>query len=87
MIHMGITWVNNAIVETTLEKYISGDENKRFCVHMQPLSLPQLYFLDELTSNLDSVTALNLLRIFHSLAHGRSLKQAVPIVSLSKILC
>ncbi len=85
MIHTGITRVNNAIVETTLEKDISGDENKRFCVNMQPLSLSQLYFLDELTSNLDSVTALNILRIFHSLAHGRSLEKAVPIVSLSKL--
>ncbi len=85
MIHMGITRVNTVIVETALEKDISGDGNKRFCVNMQPLSLPQLYFLDELTSNLDSVTALNLLRTFHSLAHGRSLEKAVPIVSLSKV--
>jgi ATP-binding cassette subfamily G (WHITE) protein 2 len=47
---------------------------------MQLLNRPQLLFLDEPTSGLDSVTALDLLRTFHSLAHGKSPDKAVTIV-------
>lgn len=47
---------------------------------MQLLNRPQLLFLNEPTSGLDSVTALSLLKTFHSLAHGQSPEKAVTIV-------
>lgn len=80
MSSMGITHVKNVIVGTVLRKGMSGGERKRLCVGMQLLNRPQLLFLDEPTSGLDSVTALDLLKAFHSLAHGRSPEQVVTIV-------
>jgi ATP-binding cassette subfamily G (WHITE) protein 2 len=77
---MGITSVKNVIVGTTLKKGISGGERKRLCVGMQLLNRPQLLFLDEPTSGLDSVTALDLIRTFHSLAHVNFPEKAVTIV-------
>jgi len=80
MIDLGLIHVRNVIVGTPLNKGISGGERKRLCVGMQLLNRPQLLFLDEPTSGLDSVTALDLLRTFHSLAHGKSPDKAVTIV-------
>ncbi|CAF4219034.1 unnamed protein product, partial [Rotaria sp. Silwood2] len=80
MLALGISHVKNVIVGTVLKKGISGGERKRLCVGMQLLNRPQLLFLDEPTSGLDSVTALDLLRTFHSLAHGRSSEKVVTIV-------
>ncbi len=80
MTDLGLIHVRNVIVGTPLNKGISGGERKRLCVGMQLLNRPQLLFLDEPTSGLDSVTALDLLRTFHSLAHGKSPDKAVTIV-------
>jgi ATP-binding cassette, subfamily G (WHITE), member 2 len=80
MIDMGITLGENVIVGTVLKKGISGGELKPLCVGMQLLSQLQLLLLDEPTLGLDSVTALHLLRTFHSLAHCRSPEKAVTIV-------
>ncbi|UJR22373.1 hypothetical protein I4U23_025435 [Adineta vaga] len=80
MIDLGLIHVRDVIVGTPLIKGISGGERKRLCVGMQLLNRPQLLFLDEPTSGLDSVTALDLLRTFHSLAHGKSSEKAVTIV-------
>ncbi len=77
---LGLSHVHDVIVGTPLKKGISGGERKRVCVGMQLLNRPQLLFLDEPTSGLDSVTALDLLRTFHSLAHGKSQEKAVTIV-------
>jgi ATP-binding cassette subfamily G (WHITE) protein 2 len=80
MADMGLTHVRHVIIGTPMKKGISGGERKRLCVGMQLLNRPQLLFLDEPTSGLDSVTALDLLRTFHSLAHGKSQEKAVTIV-------
>ena len=77
---MGLTHVQDVIIGTPMKKGISGGERKRLCVAMQLLNRPQLLFLDEPTSGLDSVTALDLLRTFHSLAHGKLPAKAVTIV-------
>ncbi|CAF1334690.1 unnamed protein product, partial [Rotaria sordida] len=80
MFSMGISHVKDVIVGTVLKKGISGGERKRLCVGMQLLNRPQLLFLDEPTSGLDSVTALDLIRTFHSLAHGQLPEKVVTIV-------
>jgi ATP-binding cassette subfamily G (WHITE) protein 2 len=80
MADMGLTHVRNVVVGTSLKKGISGGERKRLCVGMQLLNRPQLLFVDEPTSGLDSVTALDLVRTFHSLAHGKPQDKAVTIV-------
>jgi ATP-binding cassette subfamily G (WHITE) protein 2 len=80
MINMGISHVKDVIVGTVLKQGISGGERKRLCVGMQLLHRPQLLFLDEPTSGLDSVTALHLLKTFHSLAHGKSSSKCVTII-------
>ncbi|CAF3756084.1 unnamed protein product [Rotaria sordida] len=80
MFALGINHVKDVIVGTVLKKGISGGERKRLCVGMQLLNRPQLLFLDEPTSGLDSVTALDLIRTFHSLAHGQLPEKVVTIV-------
>ena len=80
MADLGLTHVKNVIIGTPIKKGISGGERKRLCVGMQLLNRPQLLFLDEPTSGLDSVTALDLIRTFHSLAHGKLPEKAVTIV-------
>ena len=80
LLDMGIKHVKDVIVGTPLKKGISGGERKRLCVGMQLLNRPQLLFLDEPTSGLDSVTALDLLKTFHTLAHGHTGHKAVTIV-------
>ena len=59
---------------------ISGSERKRLCVGMQLLNRPQLLFLDEPTTGLDSVTALDLLHILYALAHGHTQEEPITIV-------
>lgn len=78
--NLGLTPVHKAIIGTQLKQGISGSERKRLCVGMQLLNRPQLLFLDEPTTGLDSVTALDLLHTLHALAHGKSQEKAVTIV-------
>jgi ATP-binding cassette subfamily G (WHITE) protein 2 len=80
MNELGLAYVRKAIIGTQLKQGISGSERKRVCVGMQLLNRPQLLFLDEPTTGLDSVTALDLLHTLHALAHGRSHEKAVTIV-------
>lgn len=77
---LGLMHVRNAIIGSQLKQGISGSERKRLCVSMQLLNRPQLLFLDEPTTGLDSVTALDLLHTLHALAHGKSQEKAVTIV-------
>jgi ATP-binding cassette subfamily G (WHITE) protein 2 len=77
---LGLAHVRKAIIGTQLKLGISGSERKRLCVSMQLLNRPQLLFLDEPTTGLDSVTALDLLHTLHALAHGKSQEKAVTIV-------
>ncbi len=77
---LGLGHVRKAIIGTQLKLGISGSERKRLCVGMQLLHRPQLLFLDEPTTGLDSVTALDLLHTLHALAHGRSQEKAVTVV-------
>ena len=77
---LGITHVRKAIIGTKAKQGISGSERKRLCVGMQLLNRPQLLFLDEPTTGLDSVTALDLLHTLHGLAYGQSQEKAVTIV-------
>ena len=80
MSDLGLLHVRDVMIGTAMKKGISGGERKRLCVGMQLLNRPQLLFLDETTSGLDSVTALDLLRTFNLLAHGKSQEKAVTIV-------
>ena len=77
---LGLTHVRKAIIGLRTKQGISGSERKRLCVGMQLLNRPQLLFLDEPTTGLDSVTALDLLHTLHALAHGRSQDKAVTVV-------
>ena len=77
---LGLTHARNDIIGSQLKQGISGSERKRLCVCMQLLNRPQLLFLDEPTTGLDSVTALDLLYTLHALAHGKSEGKAVTIV-------
>jgi len=80
MTDLGLVHVRKAIIGTQLKKGISGSERKLLCVGMQLLSRPQLLFLDEPTTGLDSVTAFDLLQTLHALAHGKFQQQAITIV-------
>ena len=77
---LGLTHARNDIIGSQLKQGISGSERKRLSVCMQLLNRPQLLFLDEPTTGLDSVTALDLLYTLHALAHGKSQANAVTIV-------
>jgi ATP-binding cassette subfamily G (WHITE) protein 2 len=77
---LGLTHARNDVIGTTSTQGISGSERKRLCVCMQLLNRPQLLFLDEPTTGLDSVTALDLLYTLHALAHGNAQEKAVTIV-------
>ncbi len=77
---LGLAHARNDIIGSQLKQGISGSERKRLCVCMELLNRPQLLFLDEPTTGLDSVTALDLLYTLHALAHGKSEDKAVTIV-------
>ncbi|CAF1042088.1 unnamed protein product [Adineta ricciae] len=77
---LGLTHARHDIIGSQLRQGISGSERKRLCVCMQLLNRPQLLFLDEPTTGLDSVTALDLLYTLNALAHGKSQDKAVTIV-------
>ncbi|CAF1061054.1 unnamed protein product [Adineta steineri] len=80
MTDLNLVPVRKAIIGSTMKQGISGSERKRLCVSMELLNRPQLLFLDEPTTGLDSVTALDLLHTLHKLAHGKSQEKAVTIV-------
>ena len=77
---LGLTHARHDIIGSQMRQGISGSERKRLCVCMQLLNRPQLLFLDEPTTGLDSVTALDLLYTLNALAHGKSQEKAVTIV-------
>jgi ATP-binding cassette, subfamily G (WHITE), member 2 len=77
---LGLKHVQKDVVGGQLKQGISGSERKRLCVAIELLNRPQLLFLDEPTTGLDSVTALDLLHTLHALAHGKSQAKAVTIV-------
>ncbi|KAG5189322.1 P-loop containing nucleoside triphosphate hydrolase protein [Tribonema minus] len=57
---VGLEHARHTSVGTPLKKGISGGERKRLAVAQELLVEPQLLFLDEPTTGLDSVTALSL---------------------------
>ncbi len=77
---LGLEHARHDIIGGQSKQGISGSERKRLCVCMQLLNRPQLLFLDEPTTGLDSVTALDLLYTLHALARGQSNGKAVTIV-------
>jgi ATP-binding cassette subfamily G (WHITE) protein 2 len=77
---LSLTHARHDVIGVQSKRGISGSERKRLCVCMQLLNRPQLLFLDEPTTGLDSVTALDLLHTLHALAHGKSQAKAVTIV-------
>ena len=77
---LNLAHARHDIIGSQQRKGISGSERKRLCVCMQLLNRPQLLFLDEPTTGLDSVTALDLLHTLNALAHGKSQAKAVTIV-------
>ena len=77
---LNLAHARHDIIGTQQTQGISGSERKRLCVCMQLLNRPQLLFLDEPTTGLDSVTALDLLYTLSALAHGTSQGKAVTIV-------
>ncbi len=56
---LGLVHAPNDIIGSQLKQGISGGERKRLCVCMQLFNRPQLLFLDELTTVLDSVTTFD----------------------------
>ncbi|UJR29328.1 hypothetical protein I4U23_010540 [Adineta vaga] len=77
---LNLVHVRHSLIGIQSKHGISGSERKRLCVGMQLLNRPQLLFLDEPTTGLDSVTALDLLYILHGLAHGKIQEKAITIV-------
>jgi ATP-binding cassette subfamily G (WHITE) protein 2 len=77
---LGLVHARHDIIGSQQKKGISGSERKRLCVCMELLNRPQLLFLDEPTTGLDSVTALDLLYTLHGISHGKSNDKAVTIV-------
>lgn len=65
---MGISHCHNTIVGDSRKKGLSGGERKRLCVAMELLVKPQLLFLDEVTSGLDSTTAMDVMTSLKHLA-------------------
>ena len=64
---MNLNDVRQQIIGSSIHQGISGSERKRLCVAIQLLTCPQLLFLDEPTTGLDSVTAFDLLQILYLL--------------------
>jgi ATP-binding cassette subfamily G (WHITE) protein 2 len=82
--NMGLNDVRHQIIGSDMKQSISGSERKRLCVGMQLLTRPQLLFLDEPTTGLDSVTAFDLLQTLQSLAYGK-FQQQQPITIVCSI--
>jgi ATP-binding cassette subfamily G (WHITE) protein 2 len=82
--NMGLNDVRHQIIGSDMKQSISGSERKRLCVGMQLLTRPQLLFLDEPTTGLDSVTAFDLLQTLQSLAYGK-FQQQQPVTIVCSI--
>ena len=67
---LGIDHCKNVIVGDTRVKGISGGERKRLAIAIELLTRPQLLFLDEPASGLDSTTALSVITILKNLANA-----------------
>ncbi|UJR16819.1 hypothetical protein I4U23_003718 [Adineta vaga] len=76
---LGLDDVHDRRIGSSLKQGISGSERKRLCVGMQLISRPQLLFLDEPTTGLDSVAAFDLLQMLYELSHGKFHKQSITI--------
>lgn len=65
---LGIDFISNSVVGSVEERGISGGQKKRVSVAMEIMKEPALFFLDELTSGLDSATSLSLVHSLHELS-------------------
>lgn len=81
---MCLSDVRHQVIGSPFHQGVSGSERKKLCVAIQLLTRPQLLFLDEPTTGLDSVTAFDLLQILYKLTRT-NLEQQYPITVICSI--
>jgi ABC-type multidrug transport system ATPase subunit len=67
---LGLSHIGNTLVGDSLQRGISGGELKRLSIAVELLTSPTLMLLDEVTSGLDSVSALEVMRFIKKLTSG-----------------
>lgn len=70
MSDLGLTECAEAKIGTIFQKGISGGQKRRVSVAVELMQLPQILFLDEVTSGLDSAAAENIVDMLSRLAKG-----------------
>ena len=66
---LGLTEVADSKVGTEFIRGISGGERKRTNIGMELITSPQILFLDEPTTGLDSSTARTVIQLLHRLGY------------------
>ncbi|KAI0692220.1 hypothetical protein BC835DRAFT_1508901 [Cytidiella melzeri] len=74
---LGLSAVRNVRIGDGEKRGISGGEMRRVSIGLELVARPDILILDEPTSGLDSVSASNVARVLHGLAHDRENPTAV----------